>query len=184
MSKRMAVVLSAMMICGACLAKDAAPAAKAMHQDHLNNVITMDASGNRTALCMCGKEFPVTDKSLSVQTSEQTLFCCTEGCHAMAAKLSSEQLQEAATDFFKTTFPNDKMVTNIFVKDGRKMAACLCGKTVEVNDKTPKITENGMTLYVCSDACNTSIHGMSAADRMNAEKSRLSASATKETKSQ
>ena len=183
MRKFLVVVLSAVLVCGLALAKDE-PAVKAVHSDHLNNVIIMDASGHRTALCLCGTEFPVVNTKLALHVDDETLYCCSEGCHAMAAKVPADEQKNMAADFFKTKFPNDKMASNMYMKDGKKMATCLCGKTVEVNDKTPKITENGVTLYLCSDACNTALHSMSEADRMKSEMTYAAPSKSTEKKSQ
>lgn len=178
MRKAFVVVLGIALLCSLSFAGEGkgAQAAEAKHHAHktmkadypLNNVITMDAAGARTARCMCGKEFQVSKDSPTVMRGEGTYYCCSTGCHEMYMKSDKVAQTKIFTDFWPT-YPYDKMATNTMMKDGKNMATCLCGKEFEVIKTTPKVTENGMTMYLCSDACNTALHGMSATDRMGKE---------------
>jgi hypothetical protein len=140
-----------------------------MKADHpLNNVFKMDASGVRTARCMCGKEFQVSNDSPVIKRGDGEYYCCSKGCHDMY-----ESANKGARDkMFKeswSSYPMTGMATNAVMKDGKQMATCLCGKEVTVTDKTPNVTENGVKMYVCSDACKTALHGMAANDRLSKE---------------
>jgi YHS domain-containing protein len=171
------LILSAVAVCSVALAADAPKDVKAekiaapatITSEHLNNITKMDAQGNRTALCVCGQEFQVTDKSPMILRGDETDYCHNQECHDMFLKAPKEAQEKMIGDFWTSTFPFDKMATNKFMKDGKEVATCLCGKSVDVNDKTPRVTENGVTLYLCSDACQSSLHGMSAKMRMEKE---------------
>jgi hypothetical protein len=173
----MSILLVTVMVCGLAVAGDAPKAVdtkeaalpQVVTSDHLNNVVRMDASGNREALCLCGQEFQVTKESPTIIRGEETHYCHNQQCHDMYMSTSAEAQDRMVSDYWKNTFPFDKMATNQFAKDGKTMATCLCGKVVDVNDKTPHLTENGVTMYVCSDACKTALHGMSAEMRMQKE---------------
>ena len=180
MKKVLVVILGIVVLCSLSFAGDtqsaqatsAAPHTgvhKTMKAEHpLNNVIAMDASGTRTAKCMCGKEFQVSKDSPVVTRGDGSYYCCSEGCHDMYMKADKASQTKMFNDSWKT-FPSDKMVTNAVMKDGKETATCLCGKTVDVTKTTPKVTENGVTMYLCSDACKTALHGMAANDRMDKE---------------
>ncbi len=171
------ITIALVCICNLAFADDQAKATKpdmpkmapTMTSDHLNNVIAMDASTSRTALCACGAEFKVTDKSPTIMRGDETDYCCTPGCHDMFMSASKEAQDKMMSEYWASKFPFDKMATNATMKDGKKMATCLCGKPVEVTDNTPKVTENGVTMYLCSEACSTMLHGMTAKDRMDKE---------------
>ena len=177
MRKTLVLILSAVVVCSGAFASDtpkdvkaetiAAPAT--ITSEHLNNVTKMDVKGDRTALCVCGQEFQVTDKSPMILRGDETHYCHNQECHEMFMKTSKEAQDKMISDFWTNTFPWDKMATNKFAKDGKDVATCLCGKSVDVNDKTPRVTENGVTLYLCSEACATALHGMSAKMRMEKE---------------
>ncbi len=171
------ITVAVVCICSLTFADDQAKAtapevlkvAPAMTSDHLNNVIMMDATGSRTALCACEKEFQVTDKSPTILRGDEADYCCTPGCHEMFMSASKEAQDKMMSEYWKSKFPFDKMATNVTMKDSKKVATCLCGNPVEVTDKTPKVTENGITMYLCSDACATALHGMTAKVRMDKE---------------
>jgi YHS domain-containing protein len=174
-------LLGTLMICSLAFAEEgmkAAPTAEkakahkhemGKSQEILNNVVKMDAASKRSALCCCGYEFTVTDKAPTMDHEGTSFFMCGEGCKEMAMKASKEENAKTMKDWHKK-YDANKLTDNSFLKESKTMATCLCGKTVEVNAKTPKIMENGVTLYLCSDACNTQLHEMSANDRMDAEK--------------
>jgi hypothetical protein len=181
MRKLLVVVLGLLFVCSLAFAADTptdvkkdvkaekVAAAVTMTSEHLNNVTKMDAKGDRTALCVCGQEFQVTDKSPMILRGDETDYCHNQACHDMFLQASKEAQDKMIADFWANTFPFDKMATNKFMKDGKEVATCLCGKSVDVNDKTPHVTENGVTLYLCSDACTTALHGLSAKMRMEKE---------------
>lgn len=144
------------------------PHVHAVTTEHLNNVIQLDADGHRTALCGCGMQFQVTNDQLSVQNGDETIYCCSEACHHSNLAMPNADRMQKISDL------NEKLshsisVTNTAIKDGRTVATCLCGKEFEVTDQTPRVSENGVTLNLCGEACTTGLHKMSAADRFEAE---------------
>jgi hypothetical protein len=60
-------------------------------------------------------------------------------------------------------------VSNHYSVNGQIRATCLCGATVKVTGETPAITENGLMISLCSDACDSMLHGMSPANRLRME---------------
>ena len=181
MRKVLVVILGIVVLCSLSFAGDtqsaqatsAAPAHTGVHKtmkgDHpLNNVIVMDASGTRSARCLCGKEFVVTKDSPTITRGEGIYYVHADGCRDMYMKSDKAAQTKMFSDYWKT-YPMDKMANNTMMKDGKEMATCLCGKVFEVTKTSPKVTENGMTIYLCSDACTTALHGMAANDRTDKE---------------
>jgi len=184
--------LAAIFICGTlALAQDApkAPtgaakssvaktsnAARAEHQKvvhgerHvLNNVVRMTADGKMTALCCCGKEFTVADNSPTMKHGDATFYLCSDACKAKMDKATPTQVDQTMSTWHRK-YKGMKLTSNAVTKDGRKVATCLCGKTFNVTKATESISENGVVVYVCSDACAANMHNMSPADRLAKEK--------------
>ncbi|MBI5059467.1 hypothetical protein HZB60_06770 [candidate division KSB1 bacterium] len=138
-----------------------------------NNVFKMTTTGERTGLCGCTKEFPVSDKSPSLSAEGTDMYCCSPECHDHASKATKEESTAMMATWKKAwdlkvpdLWANAKEVED---KEGTKMATCACGKKFTVETKTPVILENGVALYCCSDACHTQLTKMSALDRYKAE---------------
>ena len=51
------------------------------HHD-AQNVIKVDEKGNKTALCACGKELAVTEKTSKLEKDGKTYYMCNEDCAA------------------------------------------------------------------------------------------------------
>jgi hypothetical protein len=164
-------------------AQPAAPAAvaKSGQTEVLNNIIKMDAAGARTALCCCGAEFTVTDNSPTIDHGGTTFYLCGDGCKQMADKATAAENAKTMKAWHKK-FRAVKLVTNSYQQDGKEMATCLCGKTLTVTRSTPYVTENGVKMYLCSDACSSALHGMSADARMAKELDVIKGTAGKQSK--
>lgn len=136
----------------------------------MNNVFMMKEDGSRMAMCGCGKEFAVTDKSPMVQNGGMTMYCCSQECHDHAAKASKEEMEQMMGTWMKGYDAKmGSMAANTMMADGKKMAKCGCGKEFAVTDKSPMICENGVMMYCCSEQCHEMMMKMSAEDRMSAE---------------
>lgn len=136
----------------------------------LNNVVGVDADGNKTALCGCGMEFTVTDNSPSITADGMTVYACSEEC---ASKLSGMDDRKRAGKIgeLKTACEMHKnLATNAAMMDGKLMADCPCGKHFEVTDHSPYVVENGVKMYVCGNAC---VAGFSTADKDKREKAQM-----------
>jgi ribosomal protein L24E len=135
----------------------------------LNNVVAMDAAGNRTALCCCGAEFTVTDNAPVLDHDGTLFYMCGEGCKQMALKATPEESAKTLDAWWKK-YAELKLTDNAAMKDGKTTATCVCGATFTVTDKTPYVMENGVTLYLCGDGCAEHFRSMAAADRLTAER--------------
>jgi YHS domain-containing protein len=138
----------------------------------LNNVVKMDAQGSRTALCCCGAEVTVADDTPTLDRNGTHFYFCGQGCRDAAEKASKAESAKTMKSWRKK-FSAYKLASNAYQKDGKELATCLCGKTVEVTKSTPSISENGVTLYLCSTACKTALHGASPEDRLGKEMAML-----------
>jgi ribosomal protein L24E len=147
---------------------------KPHHIDALNNVVTMEPDGSRTALCICGKILPVTVDTQSVKHDGTTFYLCSTGCTIMAAKLSENDWAAATVDW-KTRFSATKLLSNAGMKEGREMATCPCRKIFDVNSRTLAVAENGMVVHCCSAACDSTFRAAAPAGRMQAELAMLPA---------
>ncbi len=140
----------------------------AIAPERLNNVIQLDTDGHRTALCGCGKQFEVTANSPAVQHGNETIYCCGDACHSSFAGMPAADQDKLISDL-NSKLPAENLISNAIEKDGKTVATCLCGKEFEVTDRTPEVTENGVTLDLCGEACAAGLHKMSAEDRLEAE---------------
>ncbi len=134
----------------------------------VNNVVKMDTDGHRTALCCCKMEVPVTDKSPTLDHDGTTFYMCSEACKNMAMKASKEEMGKMMADWHEK-YATYVLPTNTFVKDGKLLAKCGCGKEFELTDESPRVIENGHATYLCSQACYEGFTKMSAADRLERE---------------
>lgn len=137
--------------------------------DHLNNVIKMDPQGHRTAKCLCNVEFGVTDQTPVVERGDETYYLHSQDCRDMFVRTAPQEQERMISQYWTQQFPFEKLATNAHEEHGQKQATCLCGSEVNVVQDTPMVTENGLNIYLCSEACTTMLHGMSATDRMGAE---------------
>jgi hypothetical protein len=187
MRKALVTLLGVALVCSLVFADEGKTEAKTEKKmssknksEILNNVVKMDKDGNLTAVCGCGMEFTVTDPTLAIKNGDMTMYCHNQMCHDAAAKMSKEESDKMMKDWHKK-YMTYKLADNTFMKDGKKMATCLCGKTLDVTKSTPHIRENGVNMYLCSDACASQLHGMSDADRLGAEKKVAMAAMTSST---
>ncbi len=178
MRRTLTVALMLACICSIALAGDdyktsatptKTPAAAEMKMNAMpmNNVMMMTADGKRMAMCGCGKEFEVTDKSM-VMKGSPAMYCCSPECHEHAMKMSKEEMEKGMAEW-STKFMAVEMPSNMKMAGEKKMATCGCGTEFEVTDKSPMIWENGVKMYCCTDKCHEMMLGMSEADRMSAE---------------
>lgn len=177
MRKVLIALLSAFLVCSVVFAQEGKtegkPAKKPVERvrtEVMNNVTKMDKDGVRTAICLCGKDVAVADNTPTFEKDGTTYYLCSEDCKVKATKSSKADLDQMMRDWRKK-FKEAKLVNNVFMKENRPWANCVCGKTFEVNAlSTPKMQENGVTVYLCSDACKSQMHTMTAADRLDKEK--------------
>jgi hypothetical protein len=186
MYRWMLVLVAAVAITGLAAADEAAPAAASAGQEAhggmskhaakesaiLNNVVKMDAAGSRTALCCCGAEFTVTANAPTMTHGGTLFYLCGDGCKQTAEKATPAEGAKVMKAWHKK-YTGYKLPDNTTMKDGRKMATCLCGKTFAVTSSSHFIIENGIKTYLCSEACNTALHGTSAEDRLAKEMAEL-----------
>lgn len=133
----------------------------------LNNVIKV-TGGEKTALCVCGMEVKVTDKTPTFEHRGMTIYTCSEGCKEKLAKATPDEMRKLMGPFHEK-LRAVKYATNEVEKGGKKVATCACGKTFDVTDQSPSITENGVRMYCCSAACEEHLMKMPAAERAAAE---------------
>jgi CDGSH-type Zn-finger protein len=62
---------------------------------------TMMKADAKMAMCGCGKEFAVTDKSMMICENGVNMYCCSEACHAMMMKMSAEDRMAAQMKIVK-----------------------------------------------------------------------------------
>jgi hypothetical protein len=149
--------------------KDQEGTSRILSTDHLNNIVKMDPQGHRTAKCLCEVEFGVTTTTPVVQRGDETYYLHSEDCKDMFIHTAPQEQERIVTQFWARHFPFEKLPTNAHEEHGHKEATCLCGTNVTVTKDTPMVTENGLNIYLCSEACSTMLHGMSAEDRMQGE---------------
>lgn len=142
----------------------------------LNNVVMMDATGKRRALCCCGAEFTVTDNAPTMDHDGTLFYLCGEGCREAAMKATKEETAKTM-DAWQKKYEVLKLPDNTFTKDGKTMATCVCGAKFTVTDKTPYVTENGVRLYLCGDGCAEHIRSSASTERLTAEMKVLQAAA-------
>lgn len=134
----------------------------------LNNVVSMDAEGNRSALCACGMKVTVDDHTPKMQLGNATMYMCSEGCMAHFEKASADERQTMTTQW-RDQVSRYAAVSNVYNVGGKQVYSC-CGKEQEVGSKTASVTENGVTIYTCGPGCASNIRGMSATDRIKTQK--------------
>jgi ribosomal protein L24E len=136
--------------------------------DALNNVVSMESEGSRTALCLCGKTLPVMADTPSVTQDGTTFYLCSADCVKMASK-ALEKDWKSATENWRARFATIKFLSNARMKEGREMATCLCGRVFEVNSRTLAVAENGLVVHCCSAACDKQFRAAPSEGRMQAE---------------
>ncbi len=142
------------------------PAPSAVHP--LNNVIRLDRDGTRTALCCCGAEFKVSDKTTSLPREGTTFFMCTQACRDASAKETPAQAQRTLATW-REKYAGVKLASNLAVKDGQQTALCGCGKSFVVAKDTPVLEENGVRLYCCGEECHQALLRMTPETRLAKE---------------
>ncbi len=134
----------------------------------LNNVTKVGPDGKRTALCRCGHEFAVSEKSPSMSHDGTTFFMCGEACRAAATAATPQEAAKTMAEWH-AKFEKTPLATNAVAKGGRTTAVCGCGAVFPVTDQSPVIVENGMKLYCCGEACHEKLLKMSAGERLTLE---------------
>jgi len=134
----------------------------------LNNVVRVADDGKRTALCCCGHEFTVTDKSPTMSHDGTTFFMCGDACKAAAVAATPQESAKTLADW-RAKFDQEPLPTNAVAKGGRTTAVCGCGKVFTVTEQSPVIVENGARLYCCGEACHEHLLKLPAAERMALE---------------
>ena len=124
------------------------------HDKHhkAQNIIKVDEEGNKTALCACGMEFAVTEKTGKLEKDGKTYYLCSDGCKAKVSKSASTMLpaldvKVMAKKADMGTLGNVHTVS----ESGEMTAKCACGMDVKVSDKTVKREHNGQTYYMCNE---------------------------------
>jgi hypothetical protein len=139
------------------------------HAACLNNVVSVDADGNKTALCGCGMEFKVSDKTPSMNVDGMTVYACSDGCAATMSGMDKKMMDGKIGELKMAVAENKGLATNAAMMDGKMTATCPCGMSVEVNDKTPFVVENGVKVYTCCDDCLNSFSSADVKIREDAE---------------
>jgi hypothetical protein len=143
------------------------PAATSMMQP-MNNVVKMEKDGKRTALCCCGHEFTVTENAPSMEHSGTLFYMCGEGCKEVAMKATAEENAKTMAAWHEK-YDVMTLMSNTHEKDGKQMATCACGAEFTVSETSPRITENGVTMYLCGEGCKEMFTKKTADERMGAE---------------
>lgn len=133
----------------------------------LNN-ITKVTGAAKTALCVCGMEVKVTDKTPVFEHRGMTIYTCSEGCRDKLAKATPDEMRPIMGPFHEK-FRAVKYATNEVEKGGKNVATCACGMTFDVTEQSPSITENGVRMFCCSPGCAEHLLKMPAAERAAAE---------------
>jgi hypothetical protein len=175
MRKLVMAVVGLIAVCSLSFAQEKTEGAKPVPQPPkhsatktLNNVVKMDAAGTRTALCLCGKEFTVTDKSPNFDQRGTHYYLCSDECKGKTGSATKEELTKMVGDW-KNSSKAYKTPENTVKKDGKKWATCACGKEFEVGASSEFIKENGVKMYLCSDDCMKAMTGMGEQERMTKE---------------
>ena len=154
-------------------APSSASVATTTHAEHaasvpLNNVVRVGADGKRTALCCCGHEFAVSDKSPTMLHDGTSFYMCGEACKAAAGAATPQETAKTMTAW-RAKFDQTSFATNAVSTGGKTTAVCGCGEVFAVTDQSPVIVENGVKLYCCGEACHEHLLKMSASERMALE---------------
>lgn len=144
--------------------------------DALNNVVTMEPGGSRTALCLCGKTLPVTAGTPSITHDGTMFFLCSTECTTLGERLP-EKDWAAVTESWQAKFSATKFPSNAGMREGREMATCLCGKVFEVNSRTLAVAENGLVLHFCGAVCDANARAAAPEGRLQAQLAVLPAAA-------
>lgn len=132
-------------------------------------VSVMAKTANTVAVCGCGKVF-VPDASTKYLTVDgKDYACCTEACHAMAAKDpagAAKMSQTAVANFMDKTHTKMSVGNVVSVTDKGTKAICGCGKGFMIDETTMYLTE-GDTHYAC---CTKACHEMASKDPAKAIK--------------
>jgi hypothetical protein len=147
---------------------EAKTVSKTAHTPPLNNVIRMDADGNRTALCCCGAEFKVTENAPIMDHDGTHFYMCGDGCKQMAMKATKTE-NAKTMKAWKEKYRTITLKDNTFVRDGNTWANCPCGKEFEVTKTTPMVRENGVKLYCHNQDCYDQVVAMSQDNRLQKE---------------
>lgn len=132
---------------------------------HAMDNVTVIKEGHKTALCGCGKEFEVSDKTPKMDANGMTMYCCTPECHEHAMAMKPEEMAAGMMEWQKM-FSAKEMASNVMMVDGKKMATCACGQKFEMTDKTCCVVENGMKVNTCCNGCAEHMMKASAEERM------------------
>jgi len=169
------VIFGVVALYGLCIGSDkpavatGETAVKSHQHMPLNNVVKMDAEGKRTALCCCGYEFTVTPTAPTMDHEGTSFYMCGEGCKEMAMKATPEENAKTMAAWHEK-YDALSMADNTHMKDGARMATCVCGAEFAVTENTPIVTENGVTMYLCGEGCAEHFSAMSADERLTPEK--------------
>lgn len=134
----------------------------------LNNVVKIDDEGKRTALCGCGMEINVDDKTVFYKDDKLTFWACGDNCKNMMANATDEE-RTMMMGAWHTKFAAYELADNTFMKDDVLMAKCACGAEIVVDDKTLKVVENGMKVYCCGPGCHDMFTAMNDDKRLEVE---------------
>jgi len=134
------------------------------HHIMLDNIVKFGADGNHTAMCGCGMEITVNDKTLSSNIGETKFYACSQGCADMVTNVSDKEKMEMMT-MWKTISVIHVLASNAMEKGTKQIATCGCGMEVTVDDHTISFAENGVKLYFCSKGCQNMVMAMSDEDR-------------------
>ena len=134
----------------------------------LNNVVSMDADGNRTALCACGMKVAVNDRTPTTQLGNTAMYMCGEGCKTHFEKASADERQDKTTQW-RDQVSRFSSASNARSVGDKQVYSC-CGKEQEIGSKTTSVTENGVTIHTCGPGCAAQFREMSATDRIKAQK--------------
>ena len=131
---------------------------------HTMNNVYMSKDGKKMAMCGCGAEFEVSDKTASMDMHGMTMYACGPEC-AEHMKTATAEEMAAGMDAWQTKFAAKEMMSNAMMKDGHNMATCACGQSFEVTASTPCVVEDGMKMNACCAGCAEHVMKASAEER-------------------
>ncbi len=118
------------------------------------NVTQCTMTGEMSAVCACGMEFKVTDKTPSIEKDGKKYFVCSEEC-AEKIKADPDRIIPIMEMKAKEVRKAAKVGGNVMCHDekGAKLAMCSCGAEMTVGESSVERIHDGETFYFCCEGC-------------------------------
>ena len=130
------------------------------HLPVLNNIVSIDALGDRVALCSCGQRFTVQPGSRSVERNGIVLYLCDE-CGAGTGGVE----WAASGSGWARSFGASRLTTNVGMQQGLETGTCVCGRVFPVTVRRRAVVENGLVVLFCSDTCRSQFRPLEEPER-------------------